>query len=133
MFDRMFVSARVNARGDVSRRSFVQTIAAGAAGVAGLNFRQRLAAEAPALRKRGKSIIVLWMQGGPSQLETFDPKTDSAVKGEVKPITTAVPGIEIAEFWPNVAKQMKDISLIRSVTNKEGNHPRATYQLHTGY
>jgi uncharacterized protein (DUF1501 family) len=133
MWDRLIMSARVDRSGSVSRRSFLHTIAGGTAGLAGLNFASRLAAEAPALRKQGKSIIVLWMQGGPSQLETFDPKTDSDVKGEVTPISTAVPGIQIGDFWPNVAKAMKDISLIRSVTNKEGNHPRATYQLHTGY
>ena len=50
-----------------------------------------------------------------------------------RPIETAVPGISIAEGWEQTAKVMKDIALVRSMTNKEGNHQRATYQLHTGY
>jgi hypothetical protein len=133
MIERTTSTAVVDAAGRVSRRSFVRTIAAGSAGLAGLSWRDRVLADAPALKKAGKAVILLWMQGGPSQFETFDPKTKSDVKGEVNTIATAASGIQIAEFFPSVAKQMKDISLIRSVTNKEGAHPRATYQLHTGY
>jgi uncharacterized protein (DUF1501 family) len=134
MFERTTETARIDATGCVTRRSFVHSLSiAGAAGLAGLSWRDRVLADAPALQKQGKAVILLWMQGGPSQLETFDPKTKSDVKGDVNPIATAADGIQISEFFPNVAKQMKDISLIRSVTNKEGAHPRATYQLHTGY
>ena len=73
------------------------------------------------------------MAGGPSQLETFDPKPGTEHGGETKAIATAVPGISIAEGWDQTAKVMNDIALVRSMTNKEGNHQRATYQLHTGY
>ena len=79
------------------------------------------------------ACIFLFMRGGPSQMETFDPKPGHANGGPTKAIETAVSGIKIAEHWPNVAKQMKDIALIRSMTNKEGEHIRATYQMHTGY
>jgi uncharacterized protein (DUF1501 family) len=85
------------------------------------------------MRRQGKSIIILWMQGGPSQFETWDPKEDSNVSGGTTSIPTAASGVRIGSHWPAVAKEMKDIALIRSLTNKEGNHPRATYQLHTGY
>src|SRR5262249_49901185 len=60
-------------------------------------------------------------------------KPDTSNGGPTKAIPTAVSGIQIAENWKNVAATMKDIALIRSMTNREGEHQRATYQLHTGY
>jgi hypothetical protein len=89
--------------------------------------------EAAELRKQGKSVILLWMNGGPSHFETFDPKPGTASGGETKAIRTSVSGIQIANGWNQTAKVMDDIALIRSMTNKEGSHPRATYQMHTGY
>ena len=74
-----------------------------------------------------------FLPGGPSQLETLDPKPGHDNGGPTEAIRTAVPGIQVAEHWPLVAEQMKDIALVRSMTNREGNHQRATYQLHTGY
>jgi hypothetical protein len=79
------------------------------------------------------SCILLWMAGGPSQFETFDPKPDHANGAGTETIETAVPGVRIARGWDKTAAAMNDIALIRSMTNKEGNHARATYQLHTGY
>ena len=79
------------------------------------------------------ACILLWMAGGPSQMETFDPKPGTANGGDTKAIDTAVPGIKIANGWNKLAKVMNDVAMIRSMTNKEGNHQRATYQLHTGY
>jgi hypothetical protein len=73
------------------------------------------------------------MGGGPSQFETFDPKPEHANGGKTEIIDTAVSGIKIAKGWEKTALAMKEIALIRSMTNKEGNHQRATYQLHTGY
>ena len=78
-------------------------------------------------------MILLFMQGGPSQLETFDPKPGTENGGPTQAISTAVSGIQIAEGWEQTAKQMQDIAIIRSMTNKEGQHDRATYQMHTGY
>ena len=115
-----------------SRRRFVQTIAAGA-GFAGLGFRDLMSVQAESLRKQGKSMILLWMRGGPSQFETFDPKPEHENGGPTEAIQTNVNGIRIADNFPNVAKIMDDIALVRSMTNKEGSHPRATYQMHTGY
>ncbi len=119
--------------GGVSRRSFLYQVAATAFAAGTLSLRDVVALQAAELKKQGKHLVVLWMGGGPSQFECFDPKfgTDSA--GETKPIKTSVAGIEIAEGWDVTAKAMQDIALIRSMTNKEGSHPRATYQLHTGY
>lgn len=80
-----------------------------------------------------RSCILLWMAGGPSQLDTFDPKPRTSTGGEFKAIPTAVPGIQISEHLPLVAAQMKEIAIIRSMTSKEGNHDRARYYVHAGY
>lgn len=117
----------------VSRRSFLQHVSAGALAAGTLNFRQLMSVRAEELRKQGRSMILLWMQGGPSQFETFDPKPGTANGGQTAAIRTAASGIQIANGWEQTAKVMNDIALIRSVTNKEGQHQRATYQLHTGY
>jgi uncharacterized protein (DUF1501 family) len=89
--------------------------------------------QAAELRKQGMACILMFMRGGPSQFETFDPKPGAQSGGPTEAIATAAPGIQIADGWPQVAKQMQDIALIRSMTGREGNHQRAVYQLHTGY
>ncbi len=90
-------------------------------------------AQSGELRKKGKACILFWMQGGPSQFETFSPLESHANRGETKSIATSVHGIQIADNFPHVAKMMGDVAIIRSMTSKEGSHPRATYLLHTGY
>ncbi len=120
-------------RNGVSRRSFLYSISASAVAAGTLNLRDLFSLQAAELRKQGRSMILLWMAGGPSQFETFDPKPNSNNGGPTRAIRTAVGGIRIAEGWEQTAKVMKDIALIRSMTNKEGSHPRASYQMHTGY
>lgn len=115
------------------RRRFLKAISATAAASGQIGFRDLLAEEAEALRKRGKSMILLWMQGGPSQFETLDPKPGHTNGGPTEGIQTAASGITIAENLPKIAAVMNDVAIIRSMTNKEGSHPRATYQMHTGY
>src|SRR5262245_19629619 len=117
--------------GVLSRRSFPQ--ASTAATVGGLGFLHAVKSEAAELRKKGLSCILLFMNGAPSQFETFDPKPGTTSGGETKAIDTAVSGVQIADLWPNVAKQMKEIALIRSMTSREFEHQRAQYLLHTGY
>ena len=126
------VDVRTGRSGVISRRGFVGSMATGF-GLAGMGWTDLLAASALDMRKRKMSVIVLWMQGGPSQFETFDPKPGHKNGMETKAIDTAVPGIKIAEGWEKTAAMMKEISIIRSMTSKEGNHQRATYALHTGY
>jgi uncharacterized protein (DUF1501 family) len=108
-------------------------LAVGAAGAGLLGWKDAVTLHAEDLRQRGMACILLFMRGGPSQMETFDPKPDTPNGGPTKTTATAVNGIRIAESWPNTAKMMKEIALIRSMTNREGEHLRATYQLHTGY
>lgn len=130
--NKTIVNVKTTGAGVISRRGFVSTMTAGF-GLAGLGWTDLLAASADDLRKRKKAVIVLWMQGGPSQFETFDPKPEHANGMGTKVIETAVPGIRIAEGWEKTAAAMDDIALIRGMTSKEGNHQRATYALHTGY
>src|SRR3954447_25846710 len=133
MFAKTIVKVAMNGQGVLHRRGFLGGIGLGAAGLATVSFTDLLALQAEELRKRQMACILLWMAGGPSQMETFDPKPDHSNGGGLKPIDTAVPGIQIAPGWDRLAKVMADVALVRSMTNKEGNHERATYQLHTGY
>ncbi len=122
-----------NRDGVLSRRTFLRTLAAGAATAGVLGFKDAMTLHAEELRKQGLSCILMFMRGGPSQFETFDPKPGHANGGPTKAIDTSVPGIQVAENWPKVAEAMKHITLIRSMSNREGEHQRATYQMQTGY
>jgi uncharacterized protein (DUF1501 family) len=124
---------QTNRDGVVSRRAFLGSVGLGAAGLGVLGWKGAVALHAQELRRRGMACILLFMRGGPSQFETFDPKPGAATGGPTLAIDTAVSGIRIAEGWTNVAREMQDIALVRSLTNREGEHQRATYQLHTGY
>ncbi len=117
----------------LSRRQLFQLASAGVVGFSASGWIEALAASAAADPKRRKSCILLWMSGGPSQLDTFDPKPGHANGGQFKAIETAATGIHISEHLPGLAKQAKEMALIRSMSTKEGDHGRATYTLRTGY
>ncbi len=123
----------VNRDGVIGRRSFLRGISAAGLAAGALPWTDMVGAKADELRSRGMSCILLWMQGGPSQFETFDPKPGHENGGETKAISTTVPGMQIADNLPQLAKVADDLSIIRSLTTKEGNHPRATFLLHTSY
>ncbi|MFO0903510.1 MAG: DUF1501 domain-containing protein [Pirellulales bacterium] len=117
-----------------------RTLLRAAAGAAGVSWWTQLAErlaradEGPsATRKKPRSVIMLWLQGGPSQLETFDPHPGTKIAGQSKAIATAAAGVQISEFYPQLADQMGDVALVRSVVSKEGDHERATYQGKTGF
>lgn len=120
-------------RRGLSRRSFLHRVSGGAVAAGSLSFVDLVSLQADELRRQGRAMILLWMQGAPSQFETFDPKPDHENGGGTEAISTSVPGIQIAQGWDATAQVMDDLAIIRSMTNKEGNHQRATYQLHTGY
>jgi hypothetical protein len=84
-------------------------------------------------RARAKNVILLWMQGGPSQLETFDPKPGTEHGGPVKAIATKTPGLSLGEHLPRVAALSDRYSVIRTLNSKDPNHDTARYLLHTGY
>jgi uncharacterized protein (DUF1501 family) len=125
------LSVRIDSSGAVTRRRFLGVLAGGTT-LAGLGWLGSPAA-ARELRRQGKSVILLWMAGGPSQFETFDPKPGAPTQGPTKAIATSVPGLHIAEHWTRLAPLMKHTAVIRSMTSLEGNHGRATYLLHTSY
>ncbi|HUR55263.1 MAG TPA: DUF1501 domain-containing protein, partial [Gemmataceae bacterium] len=116
---------------NLDRRGFLASAAAGATLPGWLG---RLAARAPD-GPRPKSCILLWMAGGPSHIDTFDPKPDAKadIRGEFKAIDTAVPGIRISEHFPRFAKLMKHADVLRGMSTLESDHKLATYHLHTGY
>src|SRR6059058_2923262 len=97
------VDVRVDERGAVSRRGFLRIAASGAT-VAGLRWSDYLSAYADELKERKRACILLWLAGGPSQFETFDPKPGSETQGPTRSIPTAVPGIQIAEHWVRSAR-----------------------------
>jgi hypothetical protein len=100
--------------------------------LAGSQFMYALDKAAPTLKKNGKSLIILWMSGGPSTIDLWDLKPGHANGGQFKPIATAASGVQISEHLPTVAKQFKNLSIIRSLTTSEGDHMRGTYLMNTG-
>lgn len=86
------------------------------------------AAKAP----KAEACIVLWLNGGPSHIDTFDPKP-GAPTARFKSVKTRATGMEISEHLPMLAEQGDKFSLIRNMSSKEGNHDRARYYVHTGY
>ncbi len=120
-----------------SRRSFLASAVAGAS-LSGWLGRVATAAEQQipvAHLLRPKSCILLWMAGGPSHIDTFDPKPDAPadVRGEFQAIETSVPGIRISEHFPRFAKLMQHAAILRGMSTLESDHKLATYNLHTGY
>src|SRR5205085_10207530 len=114
----------------VSRRNFIKI---GALGMGGLALPQLLKAEAGAgLRKSDKAVIMIYLPGGPPHQDTFDLKLDapSEIRGEFRPITTNVPGIQICEHLPLMAKMADKLAFLRSIVGAEDNH--YDYQCLTG-
>jgi hypothetical protein len=106
------------------------------AGALGLSFVVPGMAHAAAERRgqeRPKSLITLWMGGGPSQLETWDPHPGGAIGGPTRAIRTSVAGLEIADLFPKTAGQIHHLNVVRSLVSKEGDHERGTYHGLTGY
>ncbi len=117
----------------LSRRRFISSgLALGAGGFLGL-LDARILFASPGPRAKARSVILLWMRGGQSHIDTWDPKPGVGTGGPFSAIPTAVKDIKISEHLPLIARSFRDISLIRSLTSSEGSHERATYLLHTGY
>lgn len=83
--------------------------------------------------RRPQSLILLWLSGGPSQLETFDPHPGTKFGGEVRAIGTSARGVQIASGLEQTAEVMNSIALVRSTTSREGDHERAIYNMKTGF
>ncbi len=129
-----------------SRRDVLKwTLAAGAAGV--LFPRLPFAVAKEPKPEKGRSddapvpgrgaaqrMVLLYMAGGATQFETWAPKkAGSPNMAEATPINTSVEGIEVGSHFPKIARVMDDVSIVRSVSSREGNHDRGRYFMHTGY
>src|SRR6056297_2861104 len=119
---------------DLSRRSLLRI---GGTGMLGLNLPTLLrAAERPdPPAARAKRVIFLFQWGGPSHLDTFDMKPDapSEIRGPLRPISSVVPGLPVCEHFPEMAKRMDRVTLIRSMTHTMKNHNSAGYYALTGH
>jgi uncharacterized protein (DUF1501 family) len=116
-----------------TRRSLLQSSALAAGGLWLTQLAERLAVASESKSSPPKSLLMIWLQGGPSQLETFDPHAGTRIGGQVKAIPTTQKGIELADTLPATAEQLHHACLVRSMISKEGDHERATYHLKTGW
>jgi hypothetical protein len=114
---------------NLSRRDFVKLAAAGVLSGVSVPWFETLARAASVGRPRGKACILLWMDGGPSQQHTFDPK----LGGEFRAAQTSVPGIQIVEQLPQLSQCMNDMAILRSMQTQINDHYDAKYFLHTGF
>src|SRR5581483_724815 len=110
-----------------SRRWFLQT---GLAGLAGLTLADTLRLRAAAPSRDTRSVILFWLSGGPSQLDTWDPKPDAPqeIRGPYATIPTSVPGVRVCEHLPLQARLMHRLTLLRSVDCTASNHTPITMQ-----
>ena len=115
----------------ISRRSFLRI---GSLAMGGLSLPQILQAEAQAgVRSNSKAIIMVFLSGGPPHQDMFDlkPAAPLEIRGEFQPIATRVPGIEICEHLPRLARMTDKLAIIRSIVGSEGRH--AAFQCLTGH
>jgi uncharacterized protein (DUF1501 family) len=132
MFDLFTTSS--NCQG-TSRRAFLRV---GSLSLLGLTLPQVLAAKARAAGKQTKDIncVLLWTEGGMSNVDTFDMKPDAPMeyRGQFLPIRSSVPGIDVCEHLPDMAKTMDKVCLVKSIAHTEsGDHVAATHYMLTGY
>ena len=120
---------------ELSRRKFIKGMAKTCLGVSAIMGAGDLTAyEIPGKPASARHVIFLYMSGGMTHIDTFDPKPENAdVMGEANAIATSADGIQIGHWLPETAKQMHNASLIRSLTSNQGAHQQANYLLHTSY
>jgi hypothetical protein len=117
----------------MSRRHFMTHLAgASALTLPALSLGHSLRVHAEDLKKRRKSAILLWMNGGPSTIDLFDLKPGAPTGGPFRPISTRG-DVEISEHLPMTADVMQHLSIVRSMSTREADHGRGRYYMHTGY
>jgi hypothetical protein len=120
----------------LSRREALRLAAAGVSGVSLSQWLPQLAAHAAEQPRRHKACILLWMDGGPSQTDTFDPKPDAPAeyRGHYRTIATSVPGLHIAEGYARLSRWMHHAAVIRGMrTDEATEHWRGRIYMHTSY
>ena len=117
----------------LSRRDWLRVASAGALCASLSGWFGALAQDAARNPQRRRACILLWMDGGPSQLETFDVKPGQANGGPSREIATNVPGIRISEHLPQVARHVDRMAIIRSMSTRVADHGLGAYLMHTGH
>jgi hypothetical protein len=118
----------------MNRRHFIShAIGAAPLVLPAINFTDSILANAADMKKNTKSVILLWMGGGPSTIDLWDLKPDTPTGGPFKPISTSADGIQICEHLPLLSKQMHHMSIVRSMSTREADHTRGRYYMHTGF
>src|SRR6516162_8450473 len=122
-------------REHLSRRAFLKGTLLGAGGAAVANWGGLFGSPAGAAeaKKSGKRCILLWMNGGASQIDTFDMKPGRPTGGPFRPIASNVTGLQVCEYLPRIAQQCDKLAVIRSLTTSEPDHPGGIYSMHTCY
>jgi hypothetical protein len=119
----------------VTRRDVLRLGSLTALGLSVSSLATPRAASARPVRAKANACILIWLDGGPSHLETFDPKPDASpeVRGPFSTIATSVPGFHISEPLPNLARRLARMAIIRSMTSPLGEHNLGSHYLLTGY
>src|SRR5262245_22330334 len=117
----------------LSRREWLKLSAAGVVSYSVSGWLKTLADDVARHPQRRRSCILLWMHGGPSQMDTFDLKPGTANGGPYKESQTSAAGLKISEHLPKIAKFGDKMAVIRSMTTREADHGRATFLMRTGY
>ncbi len=115
-------------REHLSRRHWLGSVGAGAAALGGLS----MPAFAAELRKQRKQVLFVWLDGGMSQLESWDPKPNTTFGGPFRAIGTSVPGTHISELLPQTAKQMHRLAVVRSVCTQDNSHSAGVDRINRG-
>ncbi len=119
----------------LNRRSLLKGALTGASGVAVMNWGGLFSSDSLAseVKKSGKRCILIWLNGGCSQFETFDMKVGRSTGGLFREISTNVAGSRVCELMPKISQRMDKLSVIRSMRTTQIDHPGGIYLMHTGW
>jgi hypothetical protein len=117
----------------VNRRKWLQHAGVALSGLTASGWLPAMANTLAPDPRRQRQCILLWMTGGPSQIDTFDMKPGHGNGGPFEEISTSIPGVRISEHLPQLARMADKLAIVRSLSTKEGDHGRGTYLVRTGY
>jgi len=116
-----------------NRRRLLKSLGLGLVGYSASGWLPELAAKLATDPNRRRQCVLLWMNGGPSQTDTFDMKPGHKNGGEFSEIDTAVAGMRMSEHLPGLAAHTDKLAIVRGLSTKEGDHGRGTFLMRTGY
>ncbi len=133
MINNNLLHVTLNRQGLLTRRNLLQLTGGGFAGMMGAGILRTLGLNAAEMKKEGRSCIMVFLRGAPSQMETWDPKPGTENGGPTQGIQTKIAGVQFAEYWPKLAALTNQISVIRTIAGKEAAHERGEFHLRTGH